>query len=139
MKKRIIALCLLVICMLGLVCMAGCQQSEEAPAPNKFTMYVGLNDVSGTQKLDIPTAQTAVRSIFLDNGLGYTEFVAKGAYLEDGTPIENDTLVYEFMFVEKDQVLAIADEVKSTLNLATILIEEEYVEYYFTEGSVGGQ
>ena len=130
-------LSLVIIGMLLLTGAAGCSTGADANAESNevYTakMYVGLNDAgTDSQALTIEEAQQMVRKIITDKGFGYTEYVANGAYIEDdGTVVDNDTLVYELFFMEKEEAHAIAKEVKAALHLESVLMGESTAEYNF--------
>ena len=120
MKKIIVlALAFCMICC----CLVACNSAEDTE--QKFTVYFGLNDKdTGTQVLTVEEAQAAARKMITDNGFGYTEYVTHGGYVENGVVIENDTLVYMMIFIERADAEAVAEEIKEELNLASIHIEE---------------
>ena len=134
--KKVLSLA--IIGMMLLTGAAGCStgadaNNEESNAIYTAKMYVGLNDAgTDSQALTIEEAQQMVRKIITDKGFGYTEYVANGAYIEDdGTVVDNDTLVYELFFMEKEEAHAIAKEVKAALHLKSVLMGESTAEYNF--------
>ena len=131
--KNVKGLCIVaLVLMLVAAIFAGCAAKQPQPAnPPKYTVYCGLNDAdTGSQIISVEEAQEAARKIFTDNGFGYTEFVAYGAYVENGTVFENDTLVYEFYFNEKADVDNVTKEIKETLNLSSVLVAKGGTDYY---------
>jgi len=128
--KKIIVLAL-AVCMIC-CCFVSCNSAEETE--QKFSIYFGLNDKdTGTQVLTVEEAQAAARKIITDSGFGYTEYVTHGGYVENGVVIENDTLVYMMIFIERADVEAVAKEIKDELNLASIHIEESSASFQFFE------
>lgn len=129
--------CLVLIGMMLLAGAAGCSAGADANAESSaiYTakMYVGLNDArTDSQALTVEEAQQMIRKIITDKGFGYTEYVAHGAYIEDdGTVVDNDTLVYDLLLMEKEDAHAIAKEVKAALHLDSVLMGESMAEYNF--------
>lgn len=129
MKK--IVLIVLAVCMmcLGFV---GCNNTEKNQV--KYVLYCGLNDAdTGSQVLTVTDAQEAARKVVTDKGLGYTEYATYGAYTENGEVKGNDTLVYALFYVEEADAQSVAKEIKETLNLASVLVEEVANSYDFAE------
>lgn len=129
MKK--IILVVLAVCMLCL-CFVGCNNTGKNQV--KYVLYCGLNDAdTGSQLLSVADAQDDARKIITNKGLGYTEYVTYGAYTENGAVKENDTLVFVLLYVEKADAQAVAKEIKETLHLAAVLVEEVANSYDFAE------
>ena len=129
MKK--IVLVVLAACMMCL-CFVGCNNTAKNQV--KYVLYCGLNDAdTGSQEMTVADAQDAARKIVTDKGLGYTEFVTYGAYTENGEIKGNDTLVYVLFYVEKADAQSVAKEIKETLNLSSVLVEEVADSYGFAE------
>ena len=133
--KRILAF-VLIVCIFSAF-FAGCKKQEKQPESKeqaKYVLRIGLNDKGeGKQVLSVDGAKGVARGIIVSKGLGYTEYVAYGAYTEDDTVKSNDTLVYEFMFCEKKEVEEIAKEIKQKLNLDSILMEQTMSEFNFVK------
>lgn len=139
MKKSRIFFTLTVIMMtLTLVVLfSGCGKSEDENGTEKYYMVsFGLNDAD-TNKQEVSTedASKAIRKIITDKGLGYTEYTTYGAYTEDGKSVENVTLVYFLVYMEKSDVDYIADTAKKELNLKSVLIQESDAKFELREGS----
>lgn len=104
---------------------------------NKYSVpayyYVGLNDASGNQILEVSDASEKIRSMFFEKGLGYTEYNSYGAHTENNTIHGNDTLVYELFFTDDKVVKEVASNIKEELNLESVLVEKDYSEYSFAE------
>lgn len=128
--KRIV-LIVLAVCMMcfGFV---GCNSAEKKQV--KYVLYCGLNDAdTGSQVYTVTDAQEEARKIITDKGLGYTEYITYGAYTENGDVKGNDTLVYVLFYVEEEDAQSVAEEIKETLNLASVLIEKVADSYDFAE------
>lgn len=131
MKKIKIILMLLSITVLLLL--FGCEsKTVENSSEKYYKIYFALND-DKTETLSVSEASTVIREIIIGKSLGYTEYKAHGAYVENGMIHENDTLVYLLVFVERKDVESIADEAREKLNLRSILIEEGSAEYDFVQ------
>lgn len=50
--------------------------------------------------------------------------------MENGKVITNDTLVYEFYFVDENEVSEVVQELKAGLNLASVYVNEEDCNFY---------
>ena len=133
MKKSVAVLLVGVMLVCG---MAGCGQAEPAETnqAEKFTLYCGLNDAAaGEQILTVEEAQETARNIIVGKGYGYTEYVAYGGYLDGDKVINNDTLVYELMFMDSTAAQDIAKTIKTELNLDSVLMETSLSEQTFAE------
>lgn len=130
MKK---AVAVLLTAVLLVLCLAACGNGEE-PA-NTFRIYLGLNDAdTGTQLLTLEEAQSVARETILDQGLGYTEYVAYGGYKDDtGAVQNNDTLVYTLIFTDQKTVTELTKVLKEKLNIGSILIETTESVSFFSE------
>ena len=132
MKKSIFRATILVLCMVLLGACTACGQKSQPENPPKYTLYFGLCDAdTGKQLLTMTDAQEAARDIILDNGCGYTEYAAYGAYQSGNAIIHNDTLVYEICFADAAVVEKIAAEIQAELNLMPALIAEGTTSYRF--------
>ena len=129
---------LLMLSLLALVMMfSACQSGETEGSTEKYyTISFGLNDAeTDTQKISTEDASKAIRKIIADKGLGYTEYTAYGAYVENGKSVENVTLVYFLTYVEKSDIDSIVDEARLKLNLKSILIQENTAAFELCGGS----
>jgi len=127
MKKTVKLISMTILAVLLLCAFAGCSgnNNDDSNVPVQYSIYCGLNDEdTGTQVIATEEAQQIARKIITDKGFGYTEHVAYGAYTENGKAIENVTLIYEFYFIEYEDIEKIADEIREALNLTPILIVE---------------
>lgn len=138
MKKAKLFLILTVLALSFVI--SGCQKNGENAVEDGtekyYTVSFGLNDAQ-TNKQEISTedACTAIRRIITDKGLGYTEYITYGAYTENGKSVENVTLVYFLVYMEKSDVDSIVDTAKSELNLKSVLIQESSAKFELREGS----
>ena len=131
MKKHIVLIMLVfAVC----ACFAGCAPGDTSggEVQVKYAVYCSLNDAyTGTQMLSVAEAQKMARDVITDRGLGYTEYVAYGGFVDGDKINGNDTLVYTFFFIEKADAQAVAAEIKESLNLASVLMEEIDSAYDF--------
>ena len=79
-------------------------------------------------------ASAYIRSVIESYGYGYTEYRTYGAYTENGISKGNDTLVYMLIFVDKENIKKISDEVIEHLNLASVLCQQQEMQYEFFIG-----
>ena len=125
--------------MLLTVCLAVCLLTACTDNGDQkiFRAYFGLNDAdTGTQIVTIDEAQPVIREACLNAGIGYTEYVAEGAYIDGEEIKQNDTLVFEFFFTDRKTVESIIDNVRAELNLASVLIVEFSGNYTLIEQEV---
>ena len=115
------------LALLLTVCLAICLFTACGENGNQqiFRAYFGLNDAeTGTQIVEIEEAQSVIRKACLDAGIGYTEYLAEGAYIDGEEIKQNGTLVFEFFFTDRTTVESIIDSVRAELKLASVLIVE---------------
>lgn len=134
--KKVKALLILPLLALVMLC-SSCQSEKAESGTEKYYMVsFGLNDAeTNTQEISTEDASKAIRKIITDKGLGYTEYTAYGAYTENGKSVENVTLVYFLVYMEKSDVDSIVDTAKSELNLKSVLIQESTAKFELREGS----
>ncbi|MBQ4338995.1 MAG: hypothetical protein IJC37_06195 [Clostridia bacterium] len=134
MKNVVKIVSLVLVCVAFICVCTSCAQSKQAENPPEFTLYCGLNDAdAGKQVLTVDEAKGMARAIIIDNGCGYTEFVAHGGYQSGDAVIGNDTLVYEIYFADAVTVEKITKEIQAELNLMPILVSEGTSSYHFSE------
>lgn len=133
--KRVKTLLVLPLLAFVMLCSA-CQSGKTESGVKYYTVSFGLNDAeTNTQVISTEDASKAIRRIITDKGLGYTEYTTYGAYTENGKSVENVTLVYFLVYMEKSDVDSIVDTAKSELNLKSVLIQESTAEFELREGS----
>lgn len=133
--KRVKTLLVLPLLAFVMLCSA-CQSEKKESGEKYYTVSFGLNDAeTNTQVISTDDASKAIRRIITDKGLGYTEYTTYGAYTENGKSVENVTLVYFLVYMEKSDVDSIVDTAKSELNLKSVLIQESTAKFELREGS----
>ncbi len=102
----------------------------------KYTMFIGLNDKDTyTQLISYEEAEKKVSNIALKYVDGFTVLSAKGAYKDGKGIITNEnSLVFQFLYVTGEQMKSIMDEVLKELNQNSILLEKQKVNCEFYEG-----
>lgn len=130
-KKRLLYITSILLCIL----LCACGQTEtDSTKETYYKIYCGLNDAeTGTQILSVEDAGQTIRSLITDRGLGYTEYTAAGAYVEDGSVHPNEALIYQLIFVEKEEVESLAEEIRVQLNLESVLVEETEGTFHFLQ------
>lgn len=96
----------------------------------KYTLYVGLNDKdTKTQQISTLEAYKVLQNLLLNNGVeGATIFEAKGIYThKNGEIIIENTLRIELMFIEKEAVKKIVNDIKKILNQESVIVQFEKV------------
>lgn len=128
---------LLILPLLAFVMLfSACQNGNTESGEKYYTVSFGLNDAeTNTQVISTEDASKAIRKIITDKGLGYTEYITYGAYTENGKSVENVTLVYFLVYMEKSDVDSIVNTAKSELNLKSVLIQESTAKFELREGS----
>lgn len=130
--KRAVVLSLLTAAVVFVL--TACGKTDGANDEKYYKIYFGLNDAqTGTQLISKEEAADTIRALITDKEMGYTEYTAHGAYVEDGMLHENDALVYLMIFAKKEDVDALAAEVKETLHLKSVLVEESASAFSFVE------
>lgn len=97
----------------------------------KYTLYVGLNDKdTKTQQISTLEAYKVLQNLLLNNGVeGATIFEAKGIYThENGEIVIENTLRIELMFIEKEAIKKIVNDIKKILNQESVVVQFEKVE-----------
>ncbi len=121
-------------------CVSGCStQAQSGLAKNeavKYTLYIGLNDKDTySQKISAGEAEKKVNDIALKYVDGFTQYWAKGAYMDDKKRITyENTLIYTFYSATDEQMKSIMDEVLKELNQNSVLIEKQIMGYEFYGG-----
>lgn len=92
----------------------------------KYTVIAGLNDKdTKKQEITIAEAYNHIINALKNNGAeGATLTECKGLYIhDDGTPVFENSIKIELLFIEYEAVKAIANELKKTLNQEAVVIE----------------
>lgn len=129
-------------------CASGAQEASPSPLVNGVTdqqevvycLYFGLNDKdAGTQKLTMDEAKDLLIPLFIEAGSGYTVYEAEGGYAtDDGTIVQNDTLVFDGTHGDEQAIRALIDKAKETLNIESVYCETKEVGYKIYGGVVAG-
>lgn len=129
-KQKILIIAAAIISIL-----AACGNAEtEKTKETYYKIYCGLNDAgTGMQVLAMEDASQKIRTLITDKGLGYTEYTANGAYVENGSVHPNEALIYQLIFVEKEEVEHLAEEIREELHLKSVLIEENEGIFHFLQ------
>lgn len=137
---------------LAAVLCAGCasKASDDAAQPlvNGVTdrqevvycLYFGLTDKdTGAQELTVAEAKDLLVPLFVEAGSGYTVYEAEGGYaLEDGTVVQNDTLVFDSTHGDEQAVKDLIDRAKQALNIESVYCESKLVGYRMYGGVLAG-
>lgn len=89
-----------------------------------FALYVGLADAdTGSQELSFEEAKALATPLVSAVGGGYTVIEAQGGFTDDaGNLVENGTLVYTGIHAGEQEVLALIDDLKTTLNAESVYV-----------------
>lgn len=125
---------LCMVLMAAMILFTGCGKTETEKQEKYYKIYCGLNDAqTGTQVLSVADAGQKIRGLITEKGLGYTEYTANGAYVEDGFVHPNEALIYQMIFVEKEEVESLAEEIRQELDLESVLVEECEGVFHFLQ------
>lgn len=97
-------------------------------------LYIGLNDKDAAVRLVSTTkAKALLNAIAIKYVDGFTVYEAQGFWKDDdGNPVHEDTLVYEFFDAGDDQVFRLMEEMRTVLNQSTILASQtESMRMYY--------
>lgn len=129
---------------------SGATSSEAAPSSDSglittltpdeglsYSLFFGLIDKeTGKQEHSTAEYREAIAALFTEAGVGYTVYEAYGAYpLEDGTVVENVTLVFTGIHSTEEALQALIDKVQTELNLESVYCES-YLHGYGISGGV---
>lgn len=133
MMKRFVGIWMVIVMALAF---AGCGSQTDSKdgwtEDVRYMVHFGLNDKdTGEQIVSMEEANEIIQDICIKKGVGFTVYNTYGAYIEDGVPKGNDTLVFSLVLVTEELVEEIADEAMKTLNLASVFIIKDSVDYEF--------
>ncbi len=112
-------------------------QGQEMQTGEKYLLYIGLNDKDTyRQEKSMDEARDIVDSICVKYTDGYTVLEATGGWTDESDIFTSEnTLVYAFYDISKEQLIKIMDEVLTQLNQNSILVETQKVCYTYYSGS----
>ena len=95
----------------------------------KFTLYLGLNDKDKKiQVINTLECYKIATNIIMSYTSGATIFEANGIYRHNnGEFTIEKTLRIELLFIEKEQVMEIVNELKRVFNQESIAIQEQTI------------
>ncbi|EQI15293.1 DUF3574 domain-containing protein [Eggerthella lenta] len=137
---------------LAAVLCAGCasKASDDAAQPlvNGVTdrqevvycLYFGLTDKdTGKQELTMEEAKDIAIPLFIEAGSGYTVYEAEGGFAkEDGTVVQNDTLVFDSTHGDEQAILDLIEKVRRALNVESVYCESKLVGCQIRGGVIAG-
>lgn len=142
--------CLCAAALAGTLC-AGCAapaQDEAQPLVNGVTdqqevvycLYFGLTDKdTGKQELTMEEAKDIAIPLFIEAGSGYTVYEAEGGFAtEDGTVVQNDTLVFDSTHGDEQAILDLIEKVRRALNVESVYCESKLVGCQIRGGVISG-
>ncbi len=124
----------------GVVVYLGRVAASETEA-QRYTLYIGTNDKDTyTQLIPLDEAKALVNEICSRYTGGYTVLEAQGGWVDDaGILTEEDTLIYCFDQITKEQLTPIMDEVLQALNQNSILVESSQIQSWYYSGEEPAQ
>lgn len=99
----------------------------------EIKIYVGLNDADlHTQKFETPKYMKVLKSVCKNYGVGFSiEQINGGYFHEDGTYVEENTLVLTLIDIPKETVKEIAKDLCIFFNQESVLITKDEIETFF--------
>ena len=90
-----------------------------------YCLYFGLTDKdTGKQELTMDEAKDIAIPLFIEAGSGYTVYEAEGGFAkEDGTVVQNDTLVFDSTHGDEQAILDLIEKVRRALNVESVYCE----------------
>ena len=87
-----------------------------------YCLYFGLTDKdTGKQELTMDEAKDIAIPLFIEAGSGYTVYEAEGGFAkEDGTVVQNDTLVFDSTHGDEQAILDLIEKVRRALNVESV-------------------
>ena len=117
-----------------------------------ISISIGASAVLGCLVLDYPMmviGQKMVTGIdsylliaiplFIEAGSGYTVYEAEGGFAkEDGTVVQNDTLVFDSTHGDEQAILDLIEKVRRALNVESVYCESKLVGCQIRGGVIAG-
>ena len=117
-----------------------------------ISISIGASAVLGCLVLDYPMmviGQKMVTGIdsylliaiplFIEAGSGYTVYEAEGGFAkEDGTVVQNDTLVFDSTHGDEQAILDLIEKVRRALNVESVYCESKLVGCQIRGGVISG-
>ena len=93
-----------------------------------YCLYFGLTDKdTGKQELTMDEAKDIAIPLFIEAGSGYTVYEAEGGFAkEDGTVVQNDTLVFDSTHGDEQAILDLIEKVRRALNVESVYAAASY-------------
>ena len=131
MMKRFIGILMLAVTVMTFAGCSGQTNNQDAWTKDvQYLVHFGLNDKdTGEQMISTEEARQKIQDICVEKGVGFTVYDAYGAYLENGIPQQNDTLVFSLALVTENLVNEIANEAMEALNLASVFVMKDSLDY----------
>ena len=98
----------------------------------KYEIIIGLKD-KDTYEQELSTSKFVeiVQSICKNNNIGFSMHVMNGGYIhENGTYVLEKSLNISLIDITREQSFEIADVLKSLFNQESVIVLEEYNNYY---------
>lgn len=141
LKVSVVAVVLAGLCALCVGCNgSGNAQKETTPSLINevtgeqgivYTIYIGMADKdTGKDELTMQQAKDKLVPLFAEAGSGFTMVEGYGGYMdEEGTMIENGTLVLMGVHGEEQAIIDIIGKTKEVLNVASVYCESNLTGY----------
>lgn len=99
----------------------------------RFTLYVGLNDKdAGGQLVATDAARERLNAVAAEYAGGFTVRHARGYWTNEAGKAEHEeTLIYDFLDADAEQVAAIAAHMKMAMNQSAILVERNRTAHIY--------
>ena len=105
-----------------------------------YCLYFGLTDKdTGKQELTMDEAKDIAIPLFIEAVSGYTVYEAEGGFAkEDGTVVQNDTLVFDSTHGDEQAILDLIEKVRRALNVESVYCESKLVGCQIRGGVISG-
>lgn len=105
-----------------------------------YCLYFGLTDKdTGKQELTMEEAKDIAIPLFIEAGSGYTVYEAEGGFAkEDGTVVQNGTLVFDSTHGDEQAILDLIEKVRRALNVESVYCESKLVGCQIRGGVISG-
>jgi len=105
-----------------------------------YCLYFGLTDKdTGKQELTMGRGEGYRHPAVHRGGSGYTVYEAEGGFAkEDGTVVQNDTLVFDSTHGDEQAILDLIEKVRRALNVESVYCESKLVGCQIRGGVISG-
>jgi len=102
---------------------------------NRYNIYIGLNDkIECRQRFTTEKFKRIVKKVCRNYVGAYTMDIVQGGYThEDGTPVEENSVVLTLIDTEEENVWAIAKELAAFFRQESVMVIQDTVKVAFVK------